>query len=176
MPPLDALRVRCKGLNMGFPLALIAPAAFVIGLASAGGAAAQFYAKDLYVTDLSRGIEWLRCTVGQRWNPETERCDGAVVMLSIDAAAEAIAQAEAQLGPGWRLPSRAELESLLCLECEGTKIDPVNFPDTPADSFWTANRNWLAPRHVWSVNFRTGHSYGRFFPYQELAVRLVRDR
>ncbi len=176
MPPLDALRVRCKGLNMGFPLALIAPAAFVIGLASAGGAAAQFYAKDLYVTDLSRGIEWLRCTVGQRWNPETERCDGAAVMLSIDAAAEAIAQAEAQLGPGWRLPSRAELESLLCLECEGTKIDPVNFPDTPADSFWTANRNWLAPRHVWSVNFRTGHSYGRFFPYQELAVRLVRDR
>jgi hypothetical protein len=161
---------------MGFPLALIAPAAFVIGLASAGGAAAQFYAKDLYVTDLSRGIEWLRCTVGQRWNPETERCDGAAVMLSIDAAAEAIAQAVAQLGPGWRLPSRAELESLLCLECEGTKIDPVNFPDTPADSFWTANRNWLAPRHVWSVNFRTGHSYGRFFPYQELAVRLVRDR
>jgi hypothetical protein len=26
------------------------------------------------------------------------------------------------------------------------------------------------------VNFFTGNTYGRFFPYQELAVRLVRDR
>jgi len=156
--------------------ALVAPVALALGLLWTGSAFGQFYAKDLYVTDLSRGIEWLRCTVGQRWNPETGRCDGTAVKLSIDAAAEAIAQAEAQLGPGWRLPSRAELESLLCPECEGTRIDLVTFPDTPADSFWTSDRNWLAPRHVWSVNFRTGQSYGRFFPYQELAVRLVRDR
>jgi formylglycine-generating enzyme required for sulfatase activity len=115
--------------------ALVAPLALALGLLWTGSAFGQFYAKDLYVTDLSRGIEWLRCTVGQRWNPETGRCDGTAVKLSIDAAAEAIAQAEAQLGPGWRLPSRAELESLLCPDCEGTRIDPVTFPDTPADSF-----------------------------------------
>ena len=36
--------------------------------------------------------------------------------------------------------------------------------------------NTLAPRHVWSVNFFTGHSYARFFPNQQLAVRRVRDR
>ena len=79
-------------------------------------------------------------------------------------------------GQGRRLPTRAELESLVCAECEGPKIDLATFPDTPADSFWTGDRNWIAPRHFWSVNFRTGHSYGRFFPYQDLAVRLVRDR
>jgi hypothetical protein len=155
---------------------LIASVACALGLLWAGGASAQFYAKDLYVTDLSRGIEWLRCSVGQRWNPETGRCDGTVVPLNHDTVLQAIEQAEAQLGPGWRLPTRAELESLVCAECEGPKIDLATFPDTPADSFWTGDRNWIAPRHFWSVNFRTGHSYGRFFPYQDLAVRLVRDR
>jgi len=44
------------------------------------------------------------------------------------------------------------------------------------EPYWTGEVNGFAARHFWSVNFMTGYTYGRFFPQQELAVRLLRDR
>jgi hypothetical protein len=52
----------------------------------------------------------------------------------------------------------------------------ILFPQTPAQPFWTSQRNWWSPKFFWSVNFFTGHSYGRFVPEKKLFVRFVRDR
>ena len=67
-------------------------------------------------------------------------------------------------------------ESLICKECNDVKIDQKLFPNTPAEPFWTSQRNWWSPKFFWSVNFFTGHSYGRFVPEKELFVRFVKDR
>ena len=65
---------------------------------------------------------------------------------------------------------------LICDECKGVKINQKLFPDTPAQPFWTSQKNWWSPKFIWSVNFFTGHSYGRFVPEKKLFVRFVKDR
>ena len=140
----------------------------------AGPASGQFLARDHLIIDLRSSVEWMRCSVGQRWNGTS--CDGKIIRLNHDDVAKAIVIANEQLGGSWRLPSRDELEGLVCAACEAIKIDSDSFPQTVPEPYWTGEVNGFAARHFWSVNFMTGHTYGRFFPQQELAVRLVRDR
>lgn len=139
-------------------------------------AQSTFYPRDNFVQDLSRGLEWMRCSVGQRWSLESESCTGKAIQLNHDEIAQVIVQANEQLGPGWRLPDSEELESLLCEECPPPKIDPELFPQTEPMPYWTNEQNFFSPKNYWSVNFMTGFTYGRFFPYQQQMVRLVRDR
>tara|TARA_B100001093_G_scaffold446077_1_gene450075 strand:- start:817 stop:1392 length:576 start_codon:yes stop_codon:yes gene_type:complete len=134
----------------------------------------HFMVRDHLVIDLQHGVEWMRCSVGQIWNGTD--CEGAAVQLTQEDVARAIVIANAQLGPGWRLPSRAELEGLVCKACAPVKIEFDSFPNTLREPYWTGEVNGFAPRHIWTVNFMTGHTYGRFFPTQEVLVRLVRDR
>ena len=134
----------------------------------------RFMTRGQIVIDLEFGIEWLRCSIGQRWNGEN--CIGEILQISVETADQAITQANDQLGAGWCLPTKEELSALVCETCQGLKINEAIFPDTFAGPYWTSDANRFAPRHQWTVNFFTGHSYGRFFPTQEMAVRLVRDR
>lgn len=136
---------------------------------------AQYYERDHLVKDLALGIEWMRCTVGQRWDAEQKSCWGEAIRLNHEEVAEVIEQANAQLGDSWRLPSRAELESLVCTECDAPKIDPVMFPNTMAEPYWTGEQNFWSRKNYWTVSFMTGDRYGRFFPTQRMMVRLVRD-
>ena len=130
--------------------------------------------KDDKVIDLRSGVEWLRCSLGQQFDDGD--CTGEVLRLTQYEVAEAIRIANRELGGIWRLPTRKELEFLVCKSCPAPKIDKSVFPGTVSEPYWTGQRNWISPKNLWSVNFMTGHSYGRFFPYQRLAVRLVRAR
>jgi len=134
----------------------------------------HFMVRDHLVIDLQHGVEWMRCSVGQIWNGTD--CEGVAMQLTQEDVAKAIVIANAQLGLGWRLPSRAELEGLVCKACAPVKIELDSFPNTLGEPYWTGEVNGFAPRHIWTVNFMTGHTYGRFFPTQEVLVRLVRDR
>ena len=137
-------------------------------------ASTQFIMRDHIVIDIRSGVEWLRCSIGQTWDGNT--CTGKIVKLNHDDINQAIKLANEQLGGNWRLPSLAELEGIVCHDCEGVKIDEAAFPNTSAEPYWTNEQNPYATRHYYTVNFFTGYRYGRFFPYQELAVRLVQDR
>ena len=134
----------------------------------------HFLVRGHIVIDLQNAVEWMRCSVGQQWDGSA--CVGAAVALNHDEIAKAIVIANEQLGSGWRLPNRAELEGLVCKTCAPVKIELDSFPNTMAEPYWTGEVNSFAPRHIWSVNFMTGHTYGRFFPTQRILVRLVRDR
>ena len=134
----------------------------------------HFLVRDHIVIDLQNAVEWMRCSVGQQWDGKT--CAGEAVALNHDEIAKAIVIANEQVGPGWRLPSLAELEGLVCETCAPVKIELDSFPNTMAEPYWTGEVNSFASRHIWSVNFMTGHTYGRFFPTQRILVRLVRDR
>lgn len=138
-------------------------------------ASAQYYEREHLVKDLALGVEWMRCSVGQRWDMELETCWGEPVRLNHEEISQVIEQANAQLGEGWRLPSLDELRSLVCTECGPPMIDTERFPNTMAEPYWTGERNFMSPRNYWTVSFMTGDRYGRFFPYQRMMVRLVRD-
>ena len=134
----------------------------------------RFVTKGHLVVDLERQIEWLRCSVGQRWNGS--ECSGNIVNLSLDMVPKALEIANEQLGAGWRLPSKAELKSIVCKECPPPKIDKEIFPNTDNAPYWTGDQSIFNSKFYVSVNFHTGFSFNRFSPIKELAVRLVRDR
>ena len=134
----------------------------------------RFVTKGHIVVDLENQIEWLRCSVGQRWNGS--ECSGNIVNLSLDMVPKALEIANEQLGAGWRLPSKAELKSILCKECPSPKIDKEIFPNTDNAPYWTGDQSIFNSKFHVSVNFHTGFSFNRFSPIKELAVRLVRDR
>ena len=135
---------------------------------------ARFMIREHIVVDLERQIEWLRCSVGQRW--DGNKCMGNVVNLSLDIVPEAIKIANEQLGGQWRLPSQAELISIICKTCPSPKINKDIFPNTDNAPYWTGDQSIFNSRFYVSVNFHTGFSFNRFSPIKELAVRLVRDR
>ena len=59
--------------------------------------AAQFFDDGLTVRDVKNNVNWLRCTVGQTWNYDTEKCDGEIVKLNHTEIEEAQKQASEQL-------------------------------------------------------------------------------
>ena len=137
-----------------------------------------FYAKYHIIHDLKLNILWLRCSVGQVWNSKTNSCDGKAIKLKMDQIDEVIIQANNQLGGLWRLPTRKELENLVCMSCEKVKINDKFFPNTPYEPFWTGEKNnWSKTKgFYWSVNFFTGHTFGRFPGHIPNFVRLVSER
>ena len=136
----------------------------------------QFFEEGRFVRDVRNNITWYRCTLGQVWNSDTKTCSGETVRLSQDEISIAVQQAEHQLGGQWRLPTKDELESLICVECAPPKIRQKYFPNIEREAYWSGTKNRWNRRMYWSVNFMTGHAYSRFFSYQQLPVLLVRDR
>ena len=61
------------------------------------------------------------------------------------------------LGPGWRLPTRQELESILDLSRHDPAIDTERFPDTQSTYYWTSTPcAWNKTSAVWFVGFGSG--------------------
>ena len=134
----------------------------------------NFISRGYYVIDLSQKLEWLTCPVGMVW--ENKTCVGNAVKLKFSEIETAIFQANEQLKGKWRLPNRAELEKIICIKCKKVKINKEIFPNTPPESFWTSEKNPWQPKFLWTVNFYTGHTFGRFPGFIPNYVRLVRDR
>ena len=85
---------------------------FVIG--------SEFIPRGYYVIDLKNKIEWMTCPVGMVWNNNT--CDGIAKKFELKFIPDIINIANNQLEGNWRLPTRKELESLICMNCEKVKL------------------------------------------------------
>jgi len=55
---------------------------------------AQFMARQHTVKDLQSGTTWLRCSVGQAWDPAVDTCTGDIVKLDHSQIAYAITEAK----------------------------------------------------------------------------------
>ena len=83
-------------------------------------------------------------------------------------------EAIAELGDGWRLPTRQELESLIDLSRHDPAIDTEKYPDTKSACYWTSTPcAWNAEAAVWVVYFSLGGVAG--YPRgNDACVRAVR--
>jgi len=64
---------------------------------------AQFFEQGQFIKDIENRVLWLRCSVGQVWDPKTKTCAGKIVKLNQKEIEVAIIQAEEQLSGTWRL-------------------------------------------------------------------------
>ncbi len=87
---------------------------------------------------------------------------------------EAAEKAVQELGEGWRLPTRAELESILDLSRHNPAIDTDRFPGTESDAYWTSTPYAPNKAAVWVVYFNGGSVDG-YHRYDDACVRAVRS-
>ena len=121
--------------------------------------ASEYIPRGYFVIDLKNKIEWMTCPVGMVWKGNT--CIGEAKKYELKFVPQIIKLANNQLEGIWRLPTRNELESLICLKCEKVKINLKIFPKTPPEPFWTKDKNFWQPKFNWIVNFLNGNTFGR---------------
>ena len=122
------------------------------------------------VYDKVMNLTWQRCSVGQRWQ-ENSGCVGAIKTFTF---AEALRQG----GGEWRVPTKAELRTLLAPK--GTDIPPkplidaVAFPNMDENQllYWT---NIPFDADGWYIRFSDGYTSYSAYRSFVAAVRLVRS-
>lgn len=138
--------------------------------ASEAGAAGRYALRGALVFDRETQLTWQRCSVGQQWQAG-QGCVGDVRFFSFDEARELG-------GGGWRVPTKAELASLVDRQRVEEKrtptIDPVAFPnlDEVNYGYWSSTPSDAS--QGWYVGFNAGdlefsHRYRGYL----FAVRLV---
>lgn len=89
------------------------------------------------ITDHETGLIWQRCAEGMRW--DGSHCVGRAREFIFESAlVHAQFEAEAS-GCAWRIPNLSELLSIADPLRAATAIDLTNFPDTPAEKFWSSS-------------------------------------
>lgn len=118
------------------------------------------------VTDTTTQRQWQRRTIGQHWNGTT--CAGRPLRLTY-------AEAQAQLAdhPGWRLPTAAELHSLIERACFYPAINRTQFPATPPSLFWSRSAGDGEASQI-AIDFHNAMEHPGYPQSQHAYLRLVR--
>lgn len=114
-------------------------------------------------------LQWQRCAEGQTWDADSNGCQGRPAALTW-LRAHRLAK---QTGNDWRLPSAAELLTIVERCHFAPAINPQVFPSTPGGLFWSASTDTGGLDRAWCVSFFGGQSY-RVGKAQSGRVRLVR--
>lgn len=129
---------------------------------------------DGTVLDKHTGLMWMRCALGQQWNPKTQRCEGKAAKMDWNTACQQKGDDFAGY-QDWRIPTIDELKTLVDKSQKGATIHPQAFPDCPAWLFWSGSPVSSDASYAWVVIFNYGYgSYGN--RYYNAHVRLVRER
>ena len=93
---------------------------------------------DGTVSDTRSGLTWMRCSTGQTWVGQS--CVGQAETHSLASALD-VANSVNQRGVffymDWRVPQIHELASITERQCENPRINLSEFPNTPAEFYWT---------------------------------------
>lgn len=112
------------------------------------------------VSDLATGLTWQRAV-----------SDG---VFTFDAARDYCGRLTLADKPGWRVPSMAELLTLIDERATAAPlIDQAAFPNTPSEAFWSSSEFGNSPGMGWQVYFDAGNAlYG--LPTKLFRARCVR--
>ncbi len=122
---------------------------------------------DGTATHTPTALTWKRCAEGQSWSGST--CSGMAKIYTWD-------QANALNAGGWRLPTQAELRSLVDYTINSFPLATINstiFPNAPRSYFWSASAYADHSDRAWDVDFGNGHG-GTYSKTDSFQVRLVR--
>ncbi|MGI9212860.1 MAG: DUF1566 domain-containing protein [Methylococcaceae bacterium] len=123
------------------------------------------------VTHKLTGLIWKRCVEGQNWGGSS--CQGAAKQY---AWKEAKALGGTFAGSSeWRLPTAHELLTIVELATTAPAINPLMFPETPSDYFWSSsgNASYSSDGYNWGISFSSGALDG--LSGSSYYARLVRN-
>ncbi|CCE23802.1 Lcl C-terminal domain-containing protein [Methylotuvimicrobium alcaliphilum] len=143
---------------------------------------------DGTVTDITTGLQWMRCSLGQTWQNST--CTGEASRYTFDDALQAGRQRVFAGHSDWRVPTIAELKTLIYCSsglpktwndtgevCGGDYQRPTiqqsAFPNTSASFVWSSSPHADVSGVAWYVHFYNGH-VGSSSKTSHYRVRLVR--
>ncbi|MFE8033545.1 DUF1566 domain-containing protein, partial [Thiohalocapsa marina] len=124
------------------------------------------------IEDRTTGLQWMRCSQGQRWNGLT--CDGDAAKLTWEEAMQQPRGFSFAGYTNWRVPTKDDLGTLVYCSsgrpktwndtgdlCEGhyvrPTIDQAAFPGTPNSWFWSSSPNAYNSDVAWGVVFDDGY-------------------
>ena len=123
---------------------------------------------DGTVSHRTTGLTWKRCAEGQSWTGST--CTGTAATYTWDDA-KALNTSFAGLRD-WRLPTIAELATLVDGERFNPAVNATMFPNAPTAGFWSASLVAEGQGYAWRINFYFGDSEND--RSDSVHVRLVR--
>ncbi len=99
---------------------------------------------DSTVLDRATALLWQKYDDNQQrnWQEALEYCQGLVLQ-----------------DKQWRLPTRAELLSLVDFSATAPSINTEFFPTTKSFNYWASTPYTGTPQHAWSVLFSEGNAY-----------------
>jgi len=138
----------------------------------------RFIASENTVQDRVTGLFWQRCVIGQTWNGETCLDDNRKQIRSWfawqDANNEIRRLQQKPAYKGWRLPSLAELKTIIEKRCHDPSINLEVFPNGPAWQFWTSDELSSNKAYVWRIDFKNGNIGSDLKTNYSYHIRLVK--
>ncbi len=129
------------------------------------------------ITDTQTKHTWLRCAVGMHWDGSS--CAGKSLEYSYTEALEVTDELNEKRVGGrsdWRIPTIAELESIVEPRCFSPAINLDLFPYSPQSGFWSSTDNpGLLTSRVMLLHFYNGNAYIAN-KKQTWRVRLIADK
>ncbi len=143
---------------------------------------------DGTLTDMTTGLQWMRCSLGQTWQNQT--CAGDATKYSFDDALKTGRQTVFAGHNDWRVPTIDELKTLIYCSngspkiwndtgesCKGDDQSPTihlsAFPNTLAEIVWSSSPDANLSTLALFVNFSLGY-VGGYYKTNYYHVRLVR--
>lgn len=148
----------------------------------------RYQVKDVLVKDITTGLMWMRCSLGQSWGGST--CQGTAALYTWEQAMKVPSDFSYANYSDWRVPTHEELKTLVYCSsgkpqtwnntgdsCDGDFAKPTimsdAFPQTPLFRIWSSSPNAANSISAWIVGFKHGHDgYGN--KDSNVTLRLVR--
>jgi hypothetical protein len=148
----------------------------------------HYQVKDGLAKDITTGLIWMRCSIGQTWNGSN--CTGNATKVKWEQAMGIPKNIDYAGYSDWRLPTKDELKSIVYCssgqtktdsdgrtECDGEYTRPTIaqavFPNTQDSLYWSASPVAGYSYYAWVVYFFNGNDVWNDKSNDDF-VRLVR--
>lgn len=131
-----------------------------------------------HAIDNRTGLNWARCSLGQKYNSLSNTCDGQATLYTWREALIAVKLLNDTGGidtkTDWRLPNNKELWSIVEYACYDPAINITVFPNTSISQYWSSTTYSLLENNAWAPHFHEGIQYTANKTAERFPIRLVR--